>query len=348
MMKRSLNGLFLFLLAALCAVLLALYPREAAGGISRGLTLAAGLFIPAMLPMYFLVFFIAETKAEAVFRKLLSPLCRFLRVQSGAAIVLVSGFLGGYPSGAVAAKKQLERGALSVREAGRLMTFCINPGPSFVIGAVGGVLLGSVKAGFILLFAGWVASGVLSLVCRAAGPADIEKAGFRTFDSLTAAFCDSVSNAAGASLTACASIALSCAAVAVLSKVFGGGETALHALFEVTGGVSALSRTGSLPLCAAALGFGGVSVLIQIAGFSATFFGAGKLLFFRLIHALLSAGFTAAFSALFPVEKMGENAAQTFAAVRENQIPASILLVFCGFALSLANLLKNRYNDGGN
>lgn len=345
---RRLKIIAVFIFCAVCAGLLAAFPRQTAAGISHGLTLASGLFIPAMLPMYFLVFFIAETPAEAVFRRILSPLCRFFRFSDSAAIVLVSGFLGGYPSGAIAAKKQVERGVLSRDEAGRLLIFCVNPGPSFVIGAVGGTLFGSVKAGLLLLFAGWAASGVLALACRAKikGKKPTAKRYTRTYNPLAAAFCDSISSAAGASLTACAAIALSCAAVSVLTEIFGGGAMILSPLFEVTGGVGALSKTGSLPLCAAALGFGGVSVIIQIVSFSARFFGVKKLFFFRLVHALLSAGFAAALTAVFPVE-LQENAAQAFAAVRENQVPAALLLVFCGFSLSLANLLRKRYNDNG-
>jgi len=343
-MKGRFKNSLLFVCCIVCAVLLAACPKQAASGISKGLTLAAGLFIPAMLPMYFLVFFIAGTRVEAVFRKILVPFCRFLRIPGGAAIVMVSGFLGGYPSGAIAAKKQVERGALHPDDAGRLMVFCVNPGPAFVIGAVGGTLFGSVKAGFLLLAAGWAASAVLALFCRKKGPADPKKFEPGTYGPLTAAFCDAVAGAANASLTACAAIALSCAAVSVLSSLFGGGELILSPLFEVTGGVSALSKTGSLPLCAAALGFGGISVMIQTAAFSASFFNAKKLVFSRLVHALLSAGFTAALTAVFPLS-LQENAAQTFAAVRENQVPAALLLVFCGFALSLANLMKKRYNN---
>ncbi|HOP11790.1 MAG TPA: hypothetical protein PK629_09905 [Oscillospiraceae bacterium] len=345
-MKYQSKTIILFLFCVACVAVLAVFPKQAASGITQGLMLAAGLFIPAMLPMYFLVFFIAETRVEAVFRCILSPLCRFLWVGDGASIVLVSGFLGGYPSGAIAAKKQVERGALSEEEAGRLLFFCINPGPVFVVGAVGGTLLGSVKAGFLLLAAGWSASLLVSIFCRIKGKVNLAKRKQRLYSPLTVAFCDSISNAANASLVACAAIALSCAAVSVLATFFHGGEMILSPLFEVTGGVSTLSKTGSLPLCAAALGFGGISVMIQIAAFGAKFFSAKKLLLSRIIHALLSAGFTAALSAFFPV-KLQENAAQTFAAVRENQVPAALLLVFCGFALSLANLMKKRYNREG-
>ncbi|HNX14396.1 MAG TPA: hypothetical protein PK854_03425 [Oscillospiraceae bacterium] len=344
--RRGVTAVFIFIICAACLGLLAAFPRQTAAGISHGLTLAAGLFIPAMLPMYFLVFFIAGTPAEAVLRKLLSPLCRFFRVSDGGAIVLVSGFLGGYPSGAIAAKKQLERGALSPEEAGRLMIFCINPGPSFVIGAVGGTLFNSVKAGFLLMFSGWAASAVLALVSRVKTLKVFPKQSKEAYEPLSAVFCDAVSGAAGASLTACAAIALSCAAVSVLSEIFGGGTMILSPLFEVTGGVGALSRTGSLPFCAAALGFGGVSVIIQIVSFSARFFGLKKLFFFRFAHAALSAGFAAVLTLIFPVE-IHEVTAETLAAVRENQVPAALLLVFCGFALSLANLLRKRYNENG-
>ena len=346
-MRSRFKTLSLFVICLICAVLLAVYPRQSAAGILHGLTLAAGLFIPAMLPMYFLVFFIAETRTEAVFRKVSAPLCRFLRVRDGAAIVLVSGFLGGYPSGAIAAKKQIERGALSKDEAGRLMCYCVNPGPAFVVGAVGGTLFGSVKAGFLLLLAGWLASAVIALFCRQKGLKIKNRNLTPKYTSLTAAFCNSVSNAASASLTACAAIALSCSAVTVLSSLLGGGEMILSALFEVTGGVSALSKTDSLPLCAAVLGFGGISVMIQIASFCTGFFNIKKLFLIRALHALLSAGFAAVLFAFFPVE-VQQNAAQAFAAVRENQVPAALLLVFCGFVLSLAKLLKKRYNDDVN
>lgn len=68
---------------------------------------------------------------------------------------------GGYPVGARTIAQLLEQGRIQPRTARRMLCFCINAGPAFVVSTVGAALYSSVQAGFCLLTAHLGASALV-------------------------------------------------------------------------------------------------------------------------------------------------------------------------------------------
>lgn len=60
-------------------------------------------------------------------------------------------FVAGYPVGAGMTAALFSEGRISQSDAQRMTLFCVNAGPAFVIGGVGAGMLGSVRAGVIIL-----------------------------------------------------------------------------------------------------------------------------------------------------------------------------------------------------
>ena len=70
--------------------------------------------------------------------RLLHPIMAPLfRVNGSCAAALALGFVGGYPVGARTAIQLYQQGQCSKTEAQRLLAFCNNSGPAFILGAVG-------------------------------------------------------------------------------------------------------------------------------------------------------------------------------------------------------------------
>ena len=137
-------------------VLLLWRSAVAAEAVRRGLTLCARSVIPALFP-YFVVsgLFISLGFADGVGRRL-EPLTRRLFGVGGAgASAFFLGLLGGYPVGGRTVGQLYRAGRLSKNEAERLLAFCNNAGPSFILGVVGDLplsrpcLFGSFGGNFI-------------------------------------------------------------------------------------------------------------------------------------------------------------------------------------------------------
>ncbi|MBE7017030.1 MAG: hypothetical protein E7420_02555 [Ruminococcaceae bacterium] len=78
------------------------------------------------------------------------PFKRFSCVAAYACTPFLLGILGGYPVGAIAISELVKDEKISSKEAERILPFCNNTGPAFIVGAVGSGIFASGKAGIML------------------------------------------------------------------------------------------------------------------------------------------------------------------------------------------------------
>lgn len=288
-MKRSL----FFRLPLLCILIwfLADAPRlqEAA---RQGLALCAGSVIPALFP--FLV--VSSLLTASGFAPAPAGLMQLFRLPACAGSALVLGLTGGYPVGARTAVQLFEAGALRRNEAERLLTFCNNAGPAFLISVVGTGVFGSVRTG-LWLWLIHILSALLTglLLCRRGGEGRQTVHTTKTEPlSPAAAFVRAVVQSADTMLHICAFVVLFRVLSAPLLAAGGAWAAAAGALelFSLLPLLTA-DRFGFV-LAAAASGWGGLSVAAQTAailsgsGLRLRFFLCGKLLQ-SLLSALLAA-----------------------------------------------------------
>jgi len=326
---------------------LLIWGKRFSTGVTDGLALAAGVFIPAMLPYYFVVALVGASLAGLGIRRITSPLCRKMRFSEAAGSVMLMGLLGGYPAGAMAVGDACQKGELDAGQAQRLMLFCTNAGPGFVIGAVGEVMLGSTKAGILLYCAHLLATLTIMIVsnCKAKPLSKPAKSTARPLP-FAVALTESVVKASHSCLYAAGFIALSCGVISVLSDWLGTASglllPAVCALMEVTKGCLELAHATSLPpltVCvsiSAALGFGGVSVLLQVASFCGRWVNFATLLKARIISALLNAGYCLLLCFCIGVPELTVSATHTMAAITSEQQVTAHLLIVIGLALAVA------------
>lgn len=127
---------------------------EVAQGVRNGLSVCAGTVIPSLFPFMILAGLIASTKAGTQLNRVVSKVTkRVLGLPEALGAVLLMSFIGGFPVGAKMLSTMLERRQIDSRTASLALCFCVNAGPSFLISAVGASMLGSLRAGVILLAA---------------------------------------------------------------------------------------------------------------------------------------------------------------------------------------------------
>ena len=330
--KQRYRDILLGLGLLLSAAALVVWPQQSMGAMKDGLKLCANVIVPSLFPFFVLSSLVVELGMSRYLGRLLEPvMAPLFRVNGSCATALALGFVGGYPGGARTAISLYENGQCSKTEAERMLAFCNNCGPAFILGVVGTGIFGSGRAGLMLYFAHLAASLLIGLLFRfyrpEEGPRRWRQAGpqFQA-PSFPAAFTRSVTGALQSTLNICAFIlfftvairiftfsglmSTSSALLSTLLSPFGlsqqWAQKLLTGLLEMSSGVSSLTEgalTGRLSMAAFMLGWAGVSVHCQVmaflgdSGLSLRTYVAGKLL-----HGALSAALIGGLLWFFPQE----------------------------------------------
>ena len=292
---------------------LVLWPDQAMGAVRDGLKLCGNVILPSLFPFFVLSSLVVELGMSRYLGRLLEPvMAPLFRVNGNCASALALGFIGGYPVGARTAIQIYENGQCSRTEAERMLAFCNNSGPAFILGVVGAGVFGSGAAGLLLYLTHLLASLMVGVLFRFYRPGEgpqtgrVRRAQFQAA-SFSRAFTASVTGALQSTLNICAfilffTVFLRILAYAGILKTLGGALSALLAplgmdqtwaerlltgLVEVSSGVSSLTDgalSGRLSMAAFMLGWAGVSVHCQVlaflgdSGLSVHTYVTGKLL----------------------------------------------------------------------
>lgn len=128
--------------------LLLAFPQRVTAGFSDGMALCLNSLLPALFP-----FFVVCNLAVGVVwvPKFLRPISRFVGFTcADAPALLVLSWLGGYAVCAQTVARFRQSGKMSARDGLLALLLGCCSGPGFVIGCVGGSLLGSVQTGVLL------------------------------------------------------------------------------------------------------------------------------------------------------------------------------------------------------
>ncbi len=276
-------------------------------GVKNALLLCGQTVIPSLFPFFVLSSFMITTGFVSQLGSLFSPLAkRIFRISGRGAVVFVMGILCGYPTGAKMTTELYEEGMITKNEANRLLPFCNNSGPLFVIGAVGVGMLCSRKLGILLYGVHVAAAVVVGIVFSFFAKEETAKQpntilGVR----LGNAFSDSVCRGTKTMLEVCGYLVFFSVLQVLIKPVIicFFGQTALgdfiSSFMEVTLGAKSLcegsfSVSCLLILLSGVIGFGGVCVMLQVmgivsrAGLSIKFYVTGKLMQMLLSMGIMS------------------------------------------------------------
>lgn len=247
--------------------------------------LCLSLILPSLFPFFVLSVLLNKLGLPGFLGRLLAPMAsRVYGITGAGASALFIGLTGGYPLGAAYIADMERSGAITAREGERLLAFCNNSGPAFIIGAVGAGVFHSSKAG-LLLYLVHILSALLTGLffrqrdyCR-----EIQNIQLDTVD-ITYALPEAVKQSMASLINVCGFVMCFTVLVGVLDA--GGffsllcGWTAEHlglelhfskaamtGILELGSGVGAMRGLALTPLnmalAAGLLGWGGISVHFQ-------------------------------------------------------------------------------------
>lgn len=283
---------------------LMIYPTQTAEGIKEGLLLTANNLIPSLFPFMVISSYIVNSPVADIMAKTTNTFSEKIFKTNGYGMcAVIMGLIGGYPIGAKITADFYKSGRLSKKQAQSLLLWCVNPGPAFVIIAVGSFMYSRVKSGIILyvsiVISALITGFVVSLFTKHTYTPQIAL----TEEKNKNQFVNAVNSSGQAMLSICSWVLIFSASGKLFTEILPPTPaTVLRALAEVTTGCAiAAEKSLPLPLVCGILGFGGFAVFFQITGYLHTCETDPKLfLCTRFINGALSAFICSELLKFFP------------------------------------------------
>jgi sporulation integral membrane protein YlbJ len=317
--RRKVYPVLAQLAAALGIAALVSHPAEAMQAARDGLSLCVNIVVPSLFPFFVFASLAVESglaqRVGIIFEPVMRPL---FNIPGSCATAFVLGILSGYPVGARTAISMYGHGLCKKQEAERMLAFCNNSGPAFILGSVGLGIWGSGSVG-ILLYTAHILSSILVGICfryykRNLPPSLSKKRPAPSYVRVGPAIVESVRSSTMNIINICAFVVLFAVVIQMLFEVrlipaaasLAGiltqplGITQVHledlfsGFFELTTG---LKMTGAnqlspsiMALSAAILGWAGLSVHCQVLSFLVgSGLSAKPYIMGKLLHSCLSA-----------------------------------------------------------
>jgi sporulation integral membrane protein YlbJ len=252
--------------------------------------------LPTLFPFFIATELLCKTNfvqiLGKIFNKFMKPI---FNVPGESTIALIMGIISGYPVGAKVVCNLYENKICSKAEAERLIAFTNNSGPIFILGTVGVSLLGNVHLGKILLISHILSSLLVGFIFRFWKKDQVDLT-FRNYKSeskelirvsnLGEILGDAIKKSISTILLIGGFVVLFSVTISILSSLeiltflanlltklgipYDISLSILTGIIELTNGIQTASLCYStMPLpciltCSFLLGFGGISVLLQV------------------------------------------------------------------------------------
>ena len=319
---------------------LLLFSKSNLPAIKSGLSLWANSVVPSLFPFFVATELLMHTGIVYQLGNLLNKYMKPLfNIRGEGAFAFIMGIISGYPVGAKIATNFRKNGVLSKEECERLLSFTNNSGPLFIIGTVGILMFRNTTIGIMLFITHLLASisvGIIFRFWKTSTSSTLEINSSSSYDTITKRVTlSNLGEVLAESITSSIStIFLIGGFVVIFSSIISilkasGALNILSGLFspifytlnidpsfiaplfsgflEITNGINTISSIACKKLSiniifsAFLLGFGGISVLLQVLSItSKTDLSIKPYLYGKLLHGILAAFYTYIFINIFP------------------------------------------------
>ena len=319
---------------------LLLFSKSNLPAIKSGLSLWANSVVPSLFPFFVATELLMHTGIVYQLGNLLNRYMKPLfNIRGEGAFAFIMGIISGYPVGAKIAANFRKNGILSKEECERLLSFTNNSGPLFIIGTVGILMFRNTTIGIMLFITHLLASisvGIIFRFWKSKGSSTLEinsNSSYKTttkivtFSNLGEVLAESITSSISTIFliggfvvifSSVISILKASGALNILSSLFSPLFYALNidtsfiaplfsGFLEITNGINTISSIACKKLSiniiftAFLLGFGGISVLLQVLSItSKTDLSIKPYLYGKLLHGILAAFYTYIFINIFP------------------------------------------------
>ncbi len=263
-------------------VCLVTLPEVCISAVKGALSLCGTAVIPTLFPFFVCSsLFVSLGLAEYASKYLGRIMWPLFRTDGAGAVAVVLGIISGYPVGAKCAADLYSQNKLSKPEAERLIAFCNNSGPMFIMGTVGVVIYHSMRVG-VVLYCVHIISSLLTGLIYARLNGGYNKLTHRTVESdnkinnenIFADIGRAIGSGVNTVLKVCGFVVFFAVVGATLPNFF--GREFVYSFLEITGGINALSSLEfdsvlKLSLVSLFLALSGISVFLQVGAIVADY-----------------------------------------------------------------------------
>ncbi len=147
----NIKKLFIPTCICLFTMFLLIFSNANLSSAKTGLALWANSVVPSLLPFFIATELLGYTNVISILGKLLNKFMRpIFNVPGEGAFPFIMGIISGYPMGAKIVSNLKSQGICTTEEAERLLAFTNNSGPLFIIGTVGVGLFKDTSTGILL------------------------------------------------------------------------------------------------------------------------------------------------------------------------------------------------------
>ena len=300
-----------FIVAAVAGVVL-INSNAVRDSVAASIDACLNSVVPSLMTFMTVATFIAESDCADVLAKAFGrPIRLLFNLPDNCAKAVILSMLGGYPCGAKIISDMLKNGETDLKTAQRMLRFCINASPAYIVSAIGVGLFKNAQIGGIICISHLLSSVAIGVTFR--GKKIEEKPCIKqirpkfsecfvrsVFDSTTAMlYISGFTITFSTLLTLLDETGITQIVIEVLKPLVRNAETSrsiFYLLFDVVAGSHSCidcPPLTALLLCAFAVSLGGMSIWAQAAfylsGYKINLF---DLIFFRFLHAVLTAGAT--------------------------------------------------------
>lgn len=252
-----------------------IFSKILSSAVFEGIKICTNILIPSLFVFLIISEFFYKTNALNFILKPFSFLCeKLFKIDKNLGPIMFFSLICGYPAGANLIKNLVEKKTISKKTANRMLFFCVNSGPAFLIGGISIPFLNSLKLGIILFISQIVSFfvvGTLSSIGK-----DLEKINpySKNKDSISQNFVSSVKNSTKNMALICSFTIFFTAIIKIIFSFSWFNENLnnhLKALFsgliEVTNGVVKcflIKDFNVFLILALITSFGGISVHFQV------------------------------------------------------------------------------------
>lgn len=335
-LKRNLLS-FLFLGFTFC---LLIFSKSNLPAVKSGLTLWANSVVPSLFPFFVATELLMHTNIINLFGNVLHRFMKPLfNVRGEGSFAFIMGMISGYPVGAKIASNFRQNNICTKEECERLLSFTNNSGPLFIIGTVGILMFKNTTIGILLFITHLLACITVGFIFRYWKKnknmlsTNIVSTSFNktkksaSFSNLGEILAESITSSISTILLIGGFIVIFSSIISIfkasgllnsftilLSPIFAFFnidtnfiQGLLTGILEITNGINTISsiacRKLSLNLIFTAflLGFGGISVLLQVWSItSKTDLSIKPYLYGKLLHGILAGFYTYLLINIFP------------------------------------------------
>ena len=272
--------------SAIYTCLLILFPVPSIEAAKGAINVCADALVPSLFPFFVCSSMLITSGAAEKLSKFLTPLMKPLFGLGGAcSLPIIMGYISGYPVGAKTAADLYISGDCSKKEAEKVLSFCNNSGPMFVIGALGSGMLKNTSVGVMLYISHIISSIVVGLIIRSvpACPVNRKKVLQAKKESLGEAFSNAVSSSCTLTLNICGFVIMFAILISFIDNIgifkalsslgidYNLCKSLVYGFTECSGGCNAIANHFSSPLLcymllSSALSWSGLCVHMQVLG----------------------------------------------------------------------------------